>query len=113
MPLTSATFSLIWLRGEVLVWLLLPPVTATLFVPIQSASKAWASMLGVQIFGFFWSAARLTFCLGVFHMTGTIFLPVLWFCLGVLADLLYIVVAYSIAVHYAASRWGRRTLWQY
>src|SRR5207249_4318226 len=71
----------------------------------------WA--LGMQAYAYLWSAVRLTFCLGVAYYTGTLFLLLLWFSLGVLADLLYILVFYSVVVHQACGRWGRRASWQY
>lgn len=111
----STEFTQIWLRGEVLMWLLLPWVSAFLFVLIQPSvlrGGAWA--LVVQIFGFLWSATRLAFCLGVLHYTGILFLPLLWFCLGLLADLLYLFVFYSLAIHQTCGRtWGQRSSWQY
>ena len=111
---TSILFTQIWLRGEVLVWFLLPWVTAILFMPIQpSWPKIWAWMIGVQVYGFLWSAVRLAFCLGVISFTGSLLTPVLWFLFGMLADLTYIAVAYSLVVHQAAGRWGDRRQWQY
>ena len=111
---SSQLFTKIWLRGEILIWLLLPWVSAFLFVPIHSSALGavlWA--FGMQAYGYLWSAVRLTFCLGVAYYTGTLFLLLLWFCLGVLADLLYILVFYSVVVHQACDRWGRRASWQY
>jgi hypothetical protein len=111
---TPVLFSQIWLRGEVLVWLLLPWVTAMLFVPIQpSWPKVFAWMLGVQVYGFLWSAVRLAFCLGIIALTGALLVPVLWFIFGMLADLVYVAVAYSIVVHQASNQWGERKQWQY
>jgi len=112
--ISSPLFTKIWLRGEILIWLLLPWVSAFLFVPIHStAFGAVLWVLGMQAYGYLWSAVRLTFCLGVAYYTGTLFLLLLWFCLGVLADLLYILVFYSVVVHQACGRWGRRASWQY
>ena len=110
----STEFTQMWLRGEVLVWLLLPWVSAFLFVLIQPSligRVAW--VLVAQIFGFLWSAVRLAFCLGVLHYTGILFLPLLWFCLGLLADLLYMFVFYSLAVYQTCGAWGRRESWRY
>lgn len=112
--LTSGEFSQIWLRGEILVWLILPWITTILFVSIQPSlldGVLW--VIGVQIYAFLWSAVRLTFCLGVLHYTGVLFLPLLWFCLGFLADFLYIQVFYSIVVHRSCNHWGQRATWQY
>jgi hypothetical protein len=41
-------------------------------------------------------------------------MPVLWFTLGLLADVLYIVVFLSLSTRVASLRaWGRRTSWQF
>ena len=112
--ISSPLFTKIWLRGEILIWLLLPWVSTFLFVPVHStALGAVLWVLGMQAYAYLWSAVRLTFCLGVAYYTGTLFLLLLWFSLGVLADLLYILVFYSVVVHQACGRWGRRALWQY
>jgi hypothetical protein len=68
----------------------------------------------MQAFGFIWSAVRLAFCLGILHYSGLLFMPVLWFTLGLLADVLYIVVFLSLSTRVASLRaWGRRTSWQF
>ena len=113
--ITSAEFSQIWLRSEVLVWLLLPWFSAGLLVVLQPS--AWPGLIwGVlmQAYGFFWSAIRLAFCLGVLHYSGLLFMPLLWFTLGLLADVLYIVVFLSLSTRVAGLfAWGRRLYWQF
>lgn len=106
----AATYQKIWLQGEFLVWLLLPWVSAFLFVltlPAFLHGVAW--MLAVQIYALFWSAVRLAFCLGVFNVTGILYVPMLWFCLGVLFDLVYLLAFYSFALGFSLPRAvGRR-----
>ena len=113
--ITSAEFSQIWLRGEVLVWLLLPWFSAGLLVVLQPTvwpGLLWAVLM--QAYGFLWSAVRLAFCLSVLHYSGLLFMPLLWFTLGLLADVLYIVVFFSLSTRVAGLRaWGRRTYWQF
>ena len=113
--ITSVEFSQIWLRGEVLVWLLLPWFSAGLLVLLQPTvwpGVIWAILM--QAYGFLWSAVRLAFCLGVLHFSGLLFMPLLWFTLGLLADVLYIVVFLSLSTRVAGLRaWGRRTSWQF
>ena len=95
----SVMYQQIWLRGEILVWILLPWVSAFLFslsLPSLTRGVAWALL--VQVYAMVWSAFRLAFCLGVLHYTGILFLPVLWFCLGLLFDLAYVLVFYSLAL---------------
>jgi hypothetical protein len=97
--LTSAEFEQIWLRGEFLVWILLPWISALIFIltiPSLFRGLAWGLLL--QIYAVFWSAVRLAFCLGVFHYSGVLFLPLLWFCLGILFDLVYLLAFYSFAL---------------
>jgi hypothetical protein len=112
--LTAAAFSQMWLRGELLVWLLLPAFGAILFAVIErSPVKVALWMVGVQGYAVVWSAVRLAFCLGVLQYGGAVLLPMLWFCLGLLADFTYLVVAYSLVASHAAGHWGGRRLWRY
>ncbi len=101
----SSMYERIWLRGEILVWILLPWVSAFLFiltVPSVAAGVGWALL--IQVYAIFWSALRLAFCLGVLHFTGILFLPLLWFCLGILFDLVYVLVFYSLALQWSMKR---------
>lgn len=103
----SAMYAQMWLRGEVLVWILLPWVSAFLLVltlPSIGSGVVWASLL--QIYAVVWSAMRLAFCLGVLHFTGILFMPLLWFCLGILFDLVYILVCYSLALQVSIKQAG-------
>jgi hypothetical protein len=113
--LQSAEFSQIWLREEVLVWLVLPWFSASLFV--LARPDAWTGLLwalGVQVFGFVWSAIRLAFCLALIHYSGLLFVPLLWFGFGLLADNVYLLVFFSLSTHQAARKaWGKRLSWQF
>ncbi|MEO8100275.1 MAG: hypothetical protein ABI811_21425 [Acidobacteriota bacterium] len=113
--ISSDEFSQIWLRGEVLVWFLLPWLSASLLVLLQRA--AWPGFLwavALQAYAFVWSAIRLAFCLGVLHFSGLLFMPTLWFTLGLLADVLYIIVFLSLSARVSGLRaWGWRTSWQF
>ncbi len=98
-PFDSGIYEQIWLRGEILVWLLLPWISAFLFfltLPSVAGGIGWTLLL--QMYAVVWSALRLAFCLGVLHFTGIVFLPLLWFCLGILFDLVYVLVFYSLAL---------------
>jgi hypothetical protein len=108
-------FSQVWLRVEFLVWLLLPWFAAGMFLlihPLTLVGMGWtAATLG---FGFLWSVVRLAFCIGVLHYTGFLFIPLLWFVLGLLADTVYLMVAFSALVHaMAETNWGPRKSWQF
>ncbi|HSB16733.1 MAG TPA: hypothetical protein VLE22_19940 [Bryobacteraceae bacterium] len=105
----AVEFGQIWLRGEVLVWLLLPVFSAAMFTLVQPIWLIGVTLtVLVQVFGIFWSAVRMAFCLAVMHYSGILFVPILWFALGVLADMIYLMVFYSMAVHWNASRYWRR-----
>ena len=110
----SQTFGQIWLRGEMLVWLLLPWVSSLLFVlpqPNLAEGIGWALL--VQVYGFLFSALRMVFSLGVLHYTGMLFLPLIWFGMGTLSDLLFLLFFYSISVYRVSGRaWGLRSSWQ-
>jgi len=104
----SVEFTQIWLRGEMLVWLLLPWFSAAMFMLIHPLFGAGWTLL-TQLYGFLWSAVRLAFSICLIHYSGILFIPMVWFALGLLADMVYLVVSYSIAVEWASSRaWGRR-----
>jgi len=95
----SDMFHRIWLGEEILVWILLPWVSSFLFIltlPSVAAGMAW--MVAIEIYAILWSSLRLVFCLGLMHFTGILFLPLLWFTLGILFDLVYLLVFYSLAV---------------
>ncbi len=97
--LSSAMFEQIWLQGEFLVWILLPWISAFIFlltIPSWRQGLAWAIFL--QVYAVLWSAVRLAFCQGVFHYSGTLFLPTLWFCFGILFDLVYLLTFYSFSL---------------
>ncbi len=101
----SNEFHQIWLRGELLVWILLPWASAFLFlltIPSLNAGLLWSLL--VQTYAIAWSAVRLAFCLGVFHFSGVLFLPLLWFSLGILFDLVYLVLFYSLALDTAFNK---------
>jgi hypothetical protein len=106
----SSEFASMWLRGEFLVWLVLPWFSASMFVLMQPAvlfGLGWAVL--TQIYGFVWSGIRLALCIAVMHYSGILFIPVFWFALGLLADVIYLVVFYSVALQWGARRaWGNR-----
>jgi hypothetical protein len=112
--LLSTTFGQIWLRQEMLVWLILPWVLILLFViPQPNLLRGLAWVLFLQAYGFFFSALRMVFVLGVLHHTGLIFMPPLWFLLGTLSDLLFVLFFYSLAIHRSSGElWGVRDSWQ-
>lgn len=112
--LQSTTFGQIWLRQEMLVWLLMPWILLLLFVlPQPNLIRGMGWVVFVQAYGFLFSALRMIFILGALHYTGLIFMPLLWFVLGTLSDLLYVLFFYSIAIHRSSGElWGARSSWQ-
>ena len=111
----SVEFTKIWLRQEVLVWLLLPWLSSSLFVLLHPDVRwgvLWALL--VQGYAVVWSAVRLAFSLAVIHYSGLLFVPLLWFGLGLLADNIYLLVFFSLSTRQAAGKtWGRRVSWQF
>jgi len=112
--LLSTSFGQIWLRQEMLVWLILPWVLILLFViPQPNLPRGLLWVVFLQAYGFFFSALRMVFVLGVLHHTGLIFMPPLWFLLGILSDLLFVLFFYSLAIHRSSGElWGVRDSWQ-
>jgi hypothetical protein len=112
--LQSKVFGQIWLRQELLVWLLMPFVSVLLFLlpqPNLSVGVGWMAL--VQAYGFLFSVLRFVFCVGMLHHTGLLFMPLLWFALGTLSDLLFVLFFYSISVYRTSGQlWGVRSTWQ-
>ena len=97
-----------------LVWLILPWVLLLLFVipqPNLLRGLLWVAFL--QAYGFLFSAVRMVFVLGMLHYTGLIFMPPLWFLLGTMSDLLFVLFFYSLSIHRSSGElWGVRDSWQ-
>ncbi len=103
-PYTPEDFCAIWYRGETYLWFLLPWIFAlglfTLNVPFILKLPWLALMVGYSLV---WSALRLALALGTFHYFGPIWMPLFYFAFGFLADFLYIVAFYSLAMDRAAT----------
>jgi hypothetical protein len=112
--LSSITFGQIWLRQELLVWLLLPWALLLLFIlPRQGLLRGLGWVVALHLYGFGFSALRMVFVLGMLHHTGTLFLAPLWFLLGTLSDLLFVLFFYSLSIHRDSGKlWGARSAWQ-
>jgi hypothetical protein len=110
----SQTFGQVWLRGEMLVWILLPWVASLLFLmPQPNLAEGIGWVLLIQVYGILFSALRMVFSLGVLHYTGLLFMPLVWFGMGTLSDLVYLLCFYSISTCRTSTRaWGLRTSWQ-
>jgi len=107
---TSTDFTQIWLRNEICIWLLLPWVSVSLFVTLQpSFLKGIGWMVLLQMYAIFSSALRMAFGHAVMHYTGMLFFPIVWFAVGLLSNLLYVLLFYSISVHRTSLKiWGSR-----
>ena len=94
------TFPVVWMHTELLVWLVLPSIAALLFVTVQpSWLRGIGWMVAMQAFAVFWSAARFVVVLGTATALGPVLLPAIWFGWGMLADVLYVTMFFSLAVH--------------
>lgn len=101
-------FALLWLRTQIALWVLLPCLVSLLVVPIEpSLIRGVASCLLISVYAIVWSAVRLVLCLTVIQSTGILFVTTLWFALGPLSDLVYILFFYSIVVRQASIRLWR------
>jgi hypothetical protein len=107
-------FCRVWLQVEVLISLIMPWLTCLIFMILQPSiviGAAW--VLLIQVYGLAFSALRLAFCVTVMHHTGMLFFPLLWFALGLLATLMYLLTFYSISIYFSAGRlWGARAEWR-
>lgn len=112
--ISSAALTRVWLQIETLTWLLLPWLGALIFVMLQPDLR-WGAlwMLAVQIYAAPFSAFRLAFILAAMHHTGMLFFPALWFALGLLGTLIYVLFFYSVSVYVSTGRlWGARGEWR-
>jgi hypothetical protein len=95
-----ATFPVVWMHTELLVWLVLPSIAAMLFVTVQpSWLRGIGWMVAIEVFALVWSAARFVVVLGIPGTLGPVLLPGIWFAWGLLADVLYVTMFFSLAVH--------------
>ena len=113
-PYTPQDFCAIWYRGEAYLWLLLPLIFAVGFfilnVPL-STKIGWLCLL--LLYSFLWSAVRLALALATFYYFGSIWMPFFYFAFGFLADFLYIVAFYSMALDGAAAFLAKQEeVWQ-
>jgi hypothetical protein len=107
-------FATAWLQVEILTGLLMPWLTCLTFMVLQpDALRGAAWVLAIQAYGMLFSAVRLAFCVAVLHFTGMLFYVLLWFALGLLATLLYLLAFYSLSVYLSAGQlWGARAEWR-
>jgi len=113
-PYSPEDFCDIWYRGEAYLWLLLPWIFALCFFLLNVPfflKISWLCLLG--FYSFLWSAVRLALALATFHYFGSIWMPLFYFAFGFLADFLYIVAFYSLAMDRAAAFLDRqKEIWQ-
>jgi hypothetical protein len=114
LPYNPEDFSAIWYRGETYLWLVLPWVVGLglfgLDIPLPLKVR-WLSLL--FLYSFLWSAIRLATALATFHYLGSLWMPFFYFAFGFLADFLYLVAFYSLAVSEATVLFARRKeVWQ-
>jgi len=55
--------------------------------------------VAMEVFALFWSAARFVVVLGIPATLGPVLLPAIWFAWGLLADVVYVTMFFSLAVH--------------
>ena len=113
-PYNPEDFATIWYRGETYLWLLLPWIFAVSLFALNVPWRLKATWLALlMLYSFLWSAIRLATALATFHYLGSLWMPLFYFVFGFLADFLYIVAFYSLAVDRAAASLGKRQeAWQ-
>ena len=114
MPYSPEQFCAIWYRGEAYLWLLIPVLFALGFfvldVPFALKVRWLCLLLG---YSYIWSVVRLAFGLATFHHFGSLWMPLYYLLFGFLADFLYIVAIYSLAMDRAAAFLARQQeAWQ-
>ena len=104
LPYSPEDFCAIWYRGEAYLWLLLPWIFGlglfTLNVPF-ALKLPWLVL--VVMYSLIWSVVRVAMALATFYYFGAMWMPIFYFLFGFLADFLYIVAAYSLAMDRAAA----------
>lgn len=109
----AGTFGQIWYRQVMLVWLILPWMTSIIFILFQPRlleGLGW--VLFSQIYSFAFSIVRMVFALGVLHFSGLLFFPMIWFLVGTLGELMYLLQFYSISIYRATGkRYKPRSQW--
>ena len=101
----AGVFAQIWYRQAMLVWILLPWFTSFLFLIFQPRvfeGLGWIFLS--QIYSFVFSIIRMVFAMGVLHYSGLLFFPTVWFLVGTLAELIFLLQFYSISIHRATGK---------
>ncbi len=114
LPYSPEDFMGIWYRGETYLWLLLPWIFGlgifTINIPF-ALKLPW--LILVFMYSMVWSVFRLAVALATFYYFGALWMPVFYFVFGFLADFLYIVAIYSLAMDRAAGHLSKqREVWQ-
>lgn len=114
-PYSTAEFSALWTRAEFVVWLIIPILMATVLGPLPLRPRLTFLYSAMTLLYAIWfSVIRLTLLLTWFHVAGLIWLPPAYFITGFLADFLYIVGFYSVAVSRTARNLRARSeVWQW
>ncbi|MBI2816556.1 MAG: hypothetical protein HYX72_06425 [Acidobacteria bacterium] len=114
-PYTPEDFCAIWYRGEAYLWLLLPVIfAATVFLMRMPLYWKVGWLSAMMVYSFIWSVVRLAVALATFHYFGSLWMPLFYFGFGFLADFVYIVAFYSVAVGRATASLGRQAeAWQF
>lgn len=109
----AGVFGQIWYRQVMLVWILLPWFTSILFLVFQpNILEGLGWVLLSQIYSFAFSVIRMTFVMGVLHYTGLILFPSVWFLVGTLAELIFLLQFYSISIYRATGKqYKARSSW--
>lgn len=114
-PYSLIDFSTIWVFAEFSLWLLIPIFFTFLLAPLPLHPLR---VLGITVacvaYAILFSALRLAALLNFFHHAGLIWMATGYFMFGFLADFLYVVSFYAIAVSAATKNVQRhQELWRW
>ncbi len=109
----AGVFGQIWYRQVMLVWILLPWFTSMLFLIFQpNILEGLGWVLLSQAYSFAFSLIRMIFVMGILHYTGLILFPCVWFLVGTLAELIFLLQFFSISIYRATGKqYQGRSAW--
>lgn len=109
----AGVFGQIWYRQAMLVWILLPWFTSFLFLIFQPRMLEGVGWIVLsQLYSFAFSVVRMVFAMGILHYSGLLFFPTVWFLVGTLAELIFLLQFYSISIYRATGKqYQARSSW--
>jgi hypothetical protein len=96
---TTTHFTRLWLRVEVAVWVIVPWLTAyTLVFRTGVGTRFISTIVAIELYLVCWSAIRMAAGIACVATAGAGAVPVVFFAIGPICDLLSLIVIYSLAL---------------